>query len=105
MAHKNIDVIDKQTLQPIKGQEKSEDAVCKNCPFILNIISLSHDLHIIVCFYLPSIMLWNLIQSWINIVISMYQVLYIIHFIYCESSFFSLSCYFESYKVFDSNNY
>jgi hypothetical protein len=35
MAHKNIDVIDKQTLQPIKGQEKSEDAVCKKLSIYL----------------------------------------------------------------------
>ncbi len=35
----------------------------------------------------------------------MYQVLYIVQFIYCESSLFSLNCYFESYKVLNSNSY
>lgn len=35
MAHRNIDVIDKQTLQSMKGQEKSENAMCKELSIYL----------------------------------------------------------------------
>jgi hypothetical protein len=45
MAHRNIDVIDKQTLQSIKGQEKFEDTMCKELSIYLEHHKLSHDLH------------------------------------------------------------
>ncbi len=75
----------------------------RNCPFILNIISLSHDLH--NCMFLFTFHHVTKFDSKLNQhCYLMYQVLYIVQFIYCESSF-NLNCYFESYKVFNSNSY